>query len=570
MKKLRGLGNRNYNVLFHTHTVAGIVISFALFVIFYAGAFSLFRHEVSQWENPDMRQPTPENFDFDLALQKVDSVYGGLNYGQTTNLRLPGSESPMMYVYGAIDKTDSTTERMAAYVSPIDMKVQNVREPLTTVSDTIYFLHYFRQIPVIGLYLSGFVALFFLFAIVSGILIHWQNLLTKFYAFIKEGKWKTIWTNAHTVLGVIGLPFQIIYAVTGAFFGLLILILIPAAFLLYGGDQEKLVNKVNPAAALKVDENAPDYDGVSITKLYQDVSSQYPNHEVTFLRMTNFGKEDALAFWNIDDHQGILASGSLAMRMKDGVILEEYSLLPNQRNYSYSVIDFITKLHFGSFGGYLMRTIYFILAMITCFMIISGVLIWRTARDNNKYSLKQRLFHHRVTKWYMAICLSMFPAFAIIFLANKLVPLDMAGRVGLVNQIFFLSWLGLTIVGSFWNKYSQQNRNYLIIGGTLSILIPIVNGVVTNGWLWDMWNTYHWVAFVDLFWFSAGITALYVSFFVLKVKETTDIPQPLEMTSGKEESEEVQQAPLNPKPSFKRPTLKPELAISQVDKNNSN
>ena len=152
MKKLKGLGVKNYNVLFHTHTVAGIVISFALFVIFYAGAFSLFRHEVAQWENPDMRQPVQEDVNLDLALHKADSVYGGLNYHQNTTIRLPGDESPVVYVYGAVNKTDSTTERMAAYVSPETMMVQDVRKPLTTVSDTIYFLHYFRQIPVIGLY----------------------------------------------------------------------------------------------------------------------------------------------------------------------------------------------------------------------------------------------------------------------------------------------------------------------------------------------------------------------------------------------------------------------------------
>ncbi|MGD1891643.1 MAG: PepSY-associated TM helix domain-containing protein, partial [Cyclobacteriaceae bacterium] len=179
MKKLRGLGNKNYNVLFHTHTVAGIVISFALFVIFYAGAFSLFREEVSQWENPDMRQSVPENFDLDQALLKVDSVYE-LNLHEFTNVAPPSAESPVMYVYGAINDTDSTTERMAAYVNPADMSVQDVKEPRTTLSNTIYYLHYFRQIPVIGLYLSGFVGLFFLFAIVTGLLIHWRNLLTKF------------------------------------------------------------------------------------------------------------------------------------------------------------------------------------------------------------------------------------------------------------------------------------------------------------------------------------------------------------------------------------------------------
>ncbi|MGD1893465.1 MAG: PepSY domain-containing protein, partial [Cyclobacteriaceae bacterium] len=55
-----------------------------------------------------------------------------------------------------------------------------MKEPRSTLSNTIYYLHYFRQIPVIGLYLSGFVGLFFLFAIVTGLLIHWRNLLTKF------------------------------------------------------------------------------------------------------------------------------------------------------------------------------------------------------------------------------------------------------------------------------------------------------------------------------------------------------------------------------------------------------
>ncbi|MEM9328274.1 MAG: PepSY-associated TM helix domain-containing protein, partial [Bacteroidota bacterium] len=136
MKKLRGLGNKNYNVLFHTHTVAGIVISFALFVIFYAGAFSLFRHEIQQWENVDLRQPVAEDFDYDLALAAVDSAYGGLNYHQNTNIWLPTEHSPLFYVYGAINDTDSTTERMAAYVSPATMQIQDVREPRTTVGNT--------------------------------------------------------------------------------------------------------------------------------------------------------------------------------------------------------------------------------------------------------------------------------------------------------------------------------------------------------------------------------------------------------------------------------------------------
>ena len=526
MKKLKGLGNRAYNVMFHTHTVAGIVISFAIFVIFYAGAFSLFRHEIVQWENPDMRQPLIQDLDFDIALSKIDSVYK-LNFHEVTNINFPSDLNPVFTVYGSYNDTDTTIERMSAYISPADMRVQDIKDPLTTVSNTIYYLHYFRQIPVIGGYLSGFVALFFLFATITGLLIHWKNLLTKLYAFVKEGKWKVIWTNAHTVLGIIGLPFQIMYAVTGAFFCLLTLILLPSVLLLYDGDTTKVFAKVQPQQAITVDENAPSAQNLSLNHLFEKVKSSYPDHEIIRVQLRNYGRADAVASWQLDDQKGINSIGLLSMYMKDGIILDEYSIYPNDKKYSNAVTDYIFKLHFANFGGLYIRILYFVLSLITCFMIISGVMIWRTARDNKRYTYKQRIFHHRVTKIYLAICLSMFPAFAIIFIANKIVPIEMGDRVSLVNTIFFLSWLGLTILGSFWNKYAQQNRNYLIIGGFLSIIIPIINGVVTGDWFWEMWHIYPWVAYIDIFWIVTGLSALYTSFFVLKVKDTSDTPQPI-------------------------------------------
>jgi uncharacterized iron-regulated membrane protein len=523
--KLKGLGNRAYNVLFHTHTVAGIVISFALFVIFYAGAFSLFRHEIGQWENPDMRQNVSAEHIVDKALEKVDSVYN-LNFHEVTNVNFPSKQSPVVYVYGAVNNTDSTTERMAAYVSPSDMRVQDIRdEPLTTVGETIYRLHYFRQIPVVGIYIAGFVALFFLFSVITGLLIHWRNLFTKFYAFVKEGKWRVIWTNAHTVLGVIGLPFQVIYAVTGAFFGLLTLILLPSVLILYGGDSTEVFKKVQPQQGIVVDKDAPLSENISLSELSIKIKHLYPNFHITRAQLRNYGREDAVVSWQIDDDKGISSPGTISMRMSDAEILDEYSIFPNDKTYSNSVTDYLFKLHFANFGGLIIKVLYFVLSIITCFMIISGILIWRTARDNGQYTLKQRLFHHKVTKWYLSICLSMFPAFTIIFLTNKLVPMEMVGRVSLVNSIFFLSWLGLTILGYFWERYAQQNRNFLIIGGFLSLLIPLTNGIVTGGWIWDMWGQYPSVVFIDLFWLSAGVVSLYLSFFVLKVKASSDRPQ---------------------------------------------
>ncbi len=556
--KLKGLGNRAYNVLFHTHTVAGIVISFALFVIFYAGAFALFRHEIVPWENVEARQEIDRDMDYEKALARVDSIYR-LDWHSVTNVLFPDEHSPFLKVYGAFHDTDTTVQRMAAYVTPGTYRVQDMQEPVTTVGDTIYYLHYFRQIPVIGLYLSGFVALFFLFASVTGILIHWRNLFTKFYAFITEGKWKAIWTNAHTVLGVIGLPFQVMYAVTGAFFGLLTLILLPSVLLLYEGDSSKVFNKITPENTIEPDHDAPLAKNISLSKLRAKVKEQYPGFRVNRAVLRNYGRSDALVTWRIDDKKGIVSSGSITMYMSDGIMLEEISVLPLNKPYSQAVIDMIGKLHFADFGGLLIKIIYFVLAMITCFMIISGVLIWRTARDNDQYTFRQRLFHHRVTKVYLAICLSMFPAFAIIFIANKLVPMDMVNRVSMVNTVFFTSWLLLTVMGLFWNSYARQNKTYLLIGGALSLCVPLANGAITGDWFWETWQTFRWVAYVDVFWIVTGLISIYMAVWVLRVHKKSDRPV-YEHSPVQKKKDLIR----NPLPKVK-PKLEPQLTLNRKE-----
>ena len=69
--KLKGLGNRAYNIIFHTHTVSGITISFALYVIFFAGAFTLFKDEFYQWENPEARIPLVKVVNYDEILSQI-------------------------------------------------------------------------------------------------------------------------------------------------------------------------------------------------------------------------------------------------------------------------------------------------------------------------------------------------------------------------------------------------------------------------------------------------------------------------------------------------------------------
>ena len=70
------MSKKNYNVFFNTHTVSGIIVSFVLYVIFFAGAFALFKDEIAVWEKGDVISHTErENIDYDNILEKFDNLY---------------------------------------------------------------------------------------------------------------------------------------------------------------------------------------------------------------------------------------------------------------------------------------------------------------------------------------------------------------------------------------------------------------------------------------------------------------------------------------------------------------
>ena len=78
--------NRTYNILFHTHTVSGIVISVVLYVIFFAGSFSFFRDEIVNWERNQTVEVTD---DIQINLDKVlDSLSHNYSlYGRDIELK---------------------------------------------------------------------------------------------------------------------------------------------------------------------------------------------------------------------------------------------------------------------------------------------------------------------------------------------------------------------------------------------------------------------------------------------------------------------------------------------------
>jgi len=347
-------------------------------------------------------------------------------------------------------------------------------------------------------------------------LIHWKNIRSKFFAFTVRGKWKQIWANSHTVLGVIGLPFQILYAVTGALFGLVLLLLAPTAFVLFEGDTDKVLAIVRPERAIAVNPDTAYAAHPSLNTYYQEIKDRYPAYQIFSAVTSNYGHVDAITTYYFDDIHALNGQGHITYQLVNGEIKSQ--LIPENTPYTYAVQPVLFRFHFGRFGGLGIKIIFFVLALITCYMFISGILLWQEARNNNRYTAKQKAFHHKVTKVNLAICLGLFPAVACIFLANKLIPLSWTDRITYVNSAFFGSWAALILMGLRWNDFRLLNINYLKIGGILSLGVPIINGIQTGDWFWMTATSDPYVFSVDLFWIGTGVSALIVPYLIINRK----------------------------------------------------
>lgn len=444
------MSNRNYNVFFHLHTISGIVISIALYVIFFAGAFALFLEPIAKWElnrqYPHVPTHSFSSIDYDRVIDSLE-VRGYPMYGRYMYIYFRPREKFLgVYIGEATDSLASEGKREEQLLH-LDTDSYALTEATKdtaihfTIAELLYGLHFFDQLGEWGLYLSGAVGLMLLFVMVSGIVVHWKKIISNFYIFRPKEKLKTVWTDANTALGIIGIPYQLMYAVTGAMFGISVVIGLSGS-LLYRGDHEKM-EKAIYGSDLDFSLGKPVQEPYSLTAVAKKVDQRRPDFKPIYIQIFNLGSTNTLMdmYGESDEKTGFPVGGSIVYNVITGEVIRENAPF----GYADGIQPLFAQLHFGrlfkfdQFGNYLVKTLYFLLAIATCFVIISGVLIWLEARNKKSVPEKERKFNETIGHIYLAICLSLFPVTAFSLLVSKLMPQSQYENGGVILNVSFLA-----------------------------------------------------------------------------------------------------------------------------------
>ncbi|MDR0229603.1 MAG: PepSY domain-containing protein [Flavobacteriaceae bacterium] len=510
---------RNYNKYFHLHTISGIIITVLLYVIFFAGSFAFFKNEINNWQNNTPKESfSATSLNYNTIVDSLDNQFG--LYGRDVSFYF--NDRSRVISFSVAPSKDSLNPKFEERLySLFDTTTQEKKtyDEAYSLGEFLYRLHFFAQLNGLvdikfapfGYFLAGLVAFFFLFALLTGLLVHWQKIVSNFYVFRPWEKLKTVWTDLHTALGVISFPFQLIFAITGAYF-LLNYNLIGSTMttIAYGGDSEKFQKDVSEERINKEITflNKPLNKSVNINDYVEETMKRWDNPTISNVYILNYGDESMTVAisGHAKNEKQLNSRGNIKYHVYSGEV-EEVNNPNDYAGYTYIFSNLVYLLHFGSFGGYATRIVYFLVGIAGCIVIISGVLIWLVARDKKNIPEHKRKFNFWLANIYMAICLSMYPVTALSFIAVKLNP---SGGQSFIYSFYFWTWLIFICALTIRKSIYKTNRDCLLLGSIIGFLIPILNGIVTGNWIWVSWkNNYTDIIIIDLFWIIVPLCTLY-------------------------------------------------------------
>lgn len=442
------------------HTWGGLLPSWLLFVIIFAGTIACFDKELNHWMRPALH-------DAQGANMSADDVRAWLKSNVKDELHAlwmhaPTAREPYRKLGWEIDATE---EIHSVAFDP------QTRQPVpeTVGGDFFFTLHYNLHGGLIGMYVVGLAGMFMLVALVSGVIIH-RRIFKDFFTLRPTANGQRAWLDAHNLFGVVGFPFHLVLAYTGV--AIFVASYMPAgAQVAYKSDVERFFSEV--------------MGGYNREGIHQPLAQPHSLNALVERTREHWGGGDAgwISVHHPDDIAGTvqinqynpsrigISRSAMTYDVGTGELLNE-----QKPPTGYRVYGWLSGLHMAQFGGTLVRLLYFVMGLAGCAMLIGGLKVWlskREARGGAGIAVVRSLNG--------AVFAGLPLASLALLWGNRLLPAGMAERAVAEGWVFVGSWL-LVALWSVLQRNQPRTllRNQLALGALLALGLPVLNLFVTQ------------------------------------------------------------------------------------------
>lgn len=438
------------------HTWTGLLTGLLLFIAFYAGAVSVFVHELQQWHG--IIQPSAPTVSLPQAQPLIEQVLQ--QYPQAAhgfNLTLPGAHGTDMALLWY--DSDSATQYKFVADSQQQLQKQTARQDFISL---IYDLHFTAGLPrQAGLYLFGLACILYGLALVSGVVIYAPVFIKDLFALRLGQSTKRLWQDAHNLIGVLSLPFHIIFAWSGAVLTIGFLLLAPFQFVVFDGKLLQILE--------------PDFDVVAHVEPAGVAAPLLPTETLLAMAAQHLPAMQAemLFYHDAGDANGtVTIYGNLPsqnLTQRAAVVLNSSTgelagmQTPEQFRPGTTFLRGLQNLHYGDFAGYASKWLYFILGLAGALLFYTGNLLWLEVRRRNSNAQPAKI--RLMASLTLGVCLGAIAGISALFIAGIL--LTETWHKTVYFSVFFaaLGW-------AFLRQPAKAGTELLYLTALLTLLMP--------------------------------------------------------------------------------------------------
>ncbi len=526
--------------LYHLHSASGIWLGYFMYFVAITGCFALFEHEMQSWEDPARRitySGEPVNIDATFTAWLQDKLQKGpLAFSR---LDLPNETQPYYYGFTSVQNEGEPAEFYEARWSAATGEELPVRGE--GVIDWLYGIHRDLNWPealggrTVGRALAGLAGVILLMSIISGILIHTKIFKEMFtMRFYRSVRLK--WQDSHKVIGVWGIPVFGMFALTGAFLGIITLLAPATAFLTLKGDQEALIAAVIGEEATRAGISAPMLTPSEVIDLPVSGSVQ---GQPAMLVYRHWGDVNAEVQVSYEADTELSIYETIPRNAVTGAELPLTGTL-DTNNLPIAVVASYSALHYGTYGGIALKLFYFVMGLALSVMTGLGLMLWVERRLHGTEGHKSKAYYRRVSRVITGGVLGVPLATAFVLAFDRFYGGAEEARFAAMGWAYFAA-IAASIAYSFFRRNDYRaTRDLLGLTGIIFALLPVLDFASTGGGLTDLLSDGHRVAgFADLGLLTLGVLTLLTA-------SRLPVKRPAERRGNRQEGTEAETTQVQP------------------------
>jgi len=278
-----------------------------------------------------------------------------------------------------------------------------------------------------------------LVAIVSGVVTH-RRILSDFFTLRRDKAAQRGWLDAHNVTGVLALPFHLMITYTGVV-TLAVMYMPWGVTTAYRGEAQAFYAESGQIVRPRPPAGRPG-TLAPVGPMVRQALAAFPR-PLERVAIRNPQDANATVVALFEAPRGLSQEHSqIAFDGVSGRLLETSrgDLKPATRTFAALV-----GLHEAHFAGTALRVLFFLCGVMGCAMVATGLVLWSVARlppPGERPAFGLRL----VRALTVGGVAGLSGAIAAYFLANRLLPVDLAGRAEWEIRIVFAVWIALALL----------------------------------------------------------------------------------------------------------------------------